>query len=56
MCADDVGPSENPIEAATSEPEVDRMPLPPDQLKQLFDQIKLEEGTSNWIEEQRSRV
>ena len=56
MCADDVGPSGSPIKAATSKPEVDRMPLPPDQLKQLFDQIKLEEGTSNWTEEQCSRV
>ena len=56
MCADDVGPSEDPIEVATSKPEVDRMPLTPDQMKQLFEQIKLEEGTSHWTEEQHSRV
>ena len=56
MCADDVGPSGSPIEATTSKPEVDRMPLSPDQLKQLFEQIKLEEGTSNRTEEQCNRV
>ena len=47
MCANDVGPSGNPIEAATSKSEVDRTPLPPEQMKQLFEQIKLEEGTSH---------
>ena len=56
MCADDVDPSEDPIEVATSKSEVDRMPLTPEQMKQLFEQIKLEEGTSHWTEEQRSRV
>ena len=29
MGADEVGPSEDPIEVATSKPEVDRMPLTP---------------------------
>ena len=48
MCANDVGPSGNPIEAATSKSEVDRMHrYPPEQMKQLFEQIKLEEGTSH---------
>ena len=56
MCADDVGPSEDPIEVAMSKSEVDRMPLTPEQMKQLFEQIKLEEGTSHWTEEQRSKV
>ena len=56
MGADDVGPSKDPIEVATSKPEVDRTPLTPEQMKQLFEQIKLEEGTSHWTEEQRSRV
>ena len=56
MGADEVGPSEDPIEVATSKLEVDRMPLTPEQMKQLFEQIKLEEGTSHWSEEQRSRV
>ena len=56
MCADDVDPSENPIEVATLKSEVDRMPLTPEQMKQLFEQIKLEEGTSHWTEEQRGRV
>ena len=56
MCADEVGPSEDPIKVATSKPEVDRMPLTPEQMKQLFEQIKLEEGTSHWTEEQHSRV
>ena len=56
MGAGDVGPSEDPIEVATSKPEVDRTPLTPEQMKQLFEQIKLEEGTSHWTEEQRSRV
>ena len=56
MGADDVGPSEDPIDVATLKPEVDRTPLTPEQMKQLFEQIKLEEGTSHWTEEQRSRV
>ena len=56
MCADDVGPLGNPIKVAASKPEVDRMPLPPDQMKLLFEQIKFEEGTSNWTEEQRKEV
>ena len=56
MGANDVGPLEDPIEVATSKPEVDRMPLTPEQMKQLFEQIKLEEGTSHWTEEQCSRV
>ena len=42
MCADDVGPSEDPIEAATLKLGVDRMPLSPEQMKQLFEQIKLD--------------
>ena len=56
MCADNVDPSENPIEVAMLKSEVDRMPLTPEQMKQLFEQIKLEEGTSHWTEEQRGRV
>ena len=56
MGANDVGPSEDPIEVVMSEPEVDRTPLTPEQINQLFEQIKLEEGTSHWTEEQRSRV
>ena len=32
------------------------MPLSPDQMKRLFEQIKLEEGTSNRTEEQFSKV
>ena len=56
MGADDVGPSKDPIKVATLKPEVDRTPLTPEQMKQLFEQIKLEEGTSHWTEEQRSRV
>ena len=52
MCADDVDPSGNPIEIAASKPKVDRTPLPPDKMKSLFEQIKFEEGTSNWTEEQ----
>ena len=46
----------NPIKVATPKLEVDRMPLSPDQMKRLFEQIKLEEGTSNWTEEQFSKV
>ena len=56
MGADDVGPSEDPIEVATLKSEVDKTPLTPEQMKQLFEQIKLEEGTSHWTEEQRSWV
>ena len=56
MCADDVGPSGDPIEAATSKLGVDKMPISLEQMKQLFEQIKLEEGTSHWTEEQCSRV
>ena len=56
MFANDVGPLGNPIEAATSKSEVDRTPLPPEQMKQLFEQIKLEEGTFHWTEEQHSKV
>ena len=56
MGADDVGPSEDPIEVATLKPEVDRTPLTPEEMKQLFEQINLEEGTSHWTEEQGSRV
>ena len=56
MCADDVGPLGNPIKVAAPKPEVDRMPLPPDQMKLLFEQIKFEEGTSNWTEEQQKEV
>ena len=56
MGADDVGPSKDPIEVATLKPEVDRTPLTAEQMKQLFEQIKLEEGTSHWTEEQRNRV
>ena len=56
MCTDDVDISGNPFEGATSKSEVDRMPLSPEQMKLLFEQIKLEEGTSHWTEEQCSRV
>ena len=56
MCADYVGPSGNPIKVAASKPEVDRTPLPPDQMKLLFDQIKFKEGTSNWTKEQQKEV
>ena len=55
-CTDDVGPSGDPIEVAMSKSEVDRMPLTLEQMKQLFEQIKLEEGTSHWTEEQCSKV
>ena len=53
---DDVAPSGNSVEGAASKPEVDRTPLSPKQMKILFEQIKLEEGTAEWTEEQRSRV
>ena len=56
MGADNVGPSGNPIEFPASKLEVDRTPLPPNQMKLLFEQIKLEEGTSNWTEEQQKEV
>ena len=52
----DVAPSGDPIEVAPSKPEVDRTPLSPEQMKILFKQIKLEEGTANWTEEQKNRV
>ena len=52
----DVSPSGDPIEVAPSKPEVDRTPLSPEQMKILFEQIKLEEGTVDWTEEQRNRV
>ena len=52
----DVGPSDNHIEVKPLKPEVDRTPLSPKQMKILFEQIKLEEGTENWTEEQRNRV
>ena len=41
MGADDVGPSEDPIEVVMLKPEVDRMPLTPEQIKQLFEQRKV---------------
>ena len=56
MGINDGGPLEDPIEGATSKPEVDRMPLTLEQMKQLFEQIKFEEGTSHWTQEQCSRV
>ena len=45
MGMSDVAPSGDPIEVAPSKPEVDRTPLSPEQMKILFEQIKLEEGT-----------
>ena len=56
MGINDGGPLEDPIEVATLKQEADIMPLTPEQMKQLFEQIKLEEGTSHWTEEQHSRV
>ena len=53
---DDVAPSGNNVEGASPKPEVDKTPLSPEQMKILFEQIKLEEGTENWTEEQRNRV
>ena len=53
---DDAPPSGDTVEGATSQPEVDRTPLSPKQMKILFDQIKLEEGTSEWTEDQKNRV
>ena len=52
----DADPSDNPIEGAPSKPEVDRTPLSPKQIKILLEQIKLEEGTADWTDEQRKRV
>ena len=49
-------PSDNPIDAAPSKLEVDRTPLSPEQMKILFDQIKLEEGMADWTEEQKNKV
>ena len=51
-----VAPSGDPIKVAPSKPEVDRTPLSPKQMKILFEQIKLEEGTADWTEEQKNRV
>ena len=56
MGVDDVGPSGSPIEGAPSESEVDRTPLSPEQMKKLFEQIKLEEGMAEWTEDQHERV
>ena len=56
MGKDDVGTSGGLIEVAPLKPEVDRTPLSPKQMKTLFEQIKLEEGTADWTEEQRGRV
>ena len=42
----DVDPSDSPIEVAPLKMEVDRMLLSPEQMKILFEQIKLEEGTA----------
>ena len=53
---DDVAPSGNTIEGASPKPEVDRTPLSPEQMKILFEQIKLEEGTKDWTKEQKDRV
>ena len=53
---DDVPPSGDAIEGATSNPKVDRTPLPPEQMKALLEQIKLEEGTADWTEDQKNRV
>ena len=35
---------------------MDRTPLPPDKMKELFKQIKLEEGISHWTEDQQKHV
>ena len=53
---DDVAALGNSVEGAASKPEVDRMPLSPKQMKIIFKQFKLEEGTAEWTEEQRNRV
>ena len=51
----DVDPSDNPIEGAPSELEVDRTPLSPEQMKTLLEQIKLEEGTADWTEKPKEQ-
>ena len=56
MGESDVAPLGDPIEVAPSKPEVDRTPLSPKQMKILLEQIKLEEGTADWTEEQRNQV
>ena len=56
MGVSDVDLSGDPIEVAPSKQEVDRTPLSPEQMKILFEQIKLKEGTVEWTEEQRNRV
>ena len=56
MGKDDVGTSGEPIEVAPLKLEVDKTPLSPKQMKALFEQIKLEEGTVDWTEEQCDRV
>ena len=56
MGVGDVAPSKDPIEVAPLELEVDKTPLSPEQMKILFKQIKLEEGTVDWTEEQKNRV
>ena len=53
---DDVAPLRNSIKGAASKLEVDRTLLSPEQMKILFEQIKLEEGTAEWTEEQRNQV
>ena len=56
MGVSNVAPSGDPIEVAPSKPEVDRTPLSSEQMKILFEQIKFEEGTAEWTEEQKHRV
>ena len=56
MGMSDVALSGDPIEVAPSKSEVDRTPLSPEQVKILLEQIKLEEGTADWTDEQRNRV
>ena len=56
MGKSDVAPSGDPIDVAPSKPEVDRTPLSPEQMKILLEQIKFEEGTVEWTEEQKHRV
>ena len=50
MDKDNVGTSGRPIEVAPLKPEVDRTPLSPEQMKTLYEQIKLDEGTASWTE------
>ena len=53
------GSVEQPRRPSTVEdkiPELDRTPLKGEQLEKLYDLIKLEEGTSNWTEEQQQRA